>query len=186
MREERADDADGHANRGGHGHGHGTHASQGSHASLHASDARNAGSGHAAHPAREGAAAQAPAEGSASAPAPHRKYHDPEQVYHRILAAYHERYPVNEKLRKAVHGKTRKVLVRITDGKDAGFVIENDKLHRVEPRGLGKPDITLETSTADLLALFNRELSPVEAYFKKRVKVHASMSDLLLARSFLG
>lgn len=115
-----------------------------------------------------------------------KKYHSTEQVFQRIHDAYAEKYPHNEKLRKAVKGKTRKILIHMTDGPSAAYVLENDKLHRVEPAGLGKPDIKIESTGHDLIALFNKELKPFDAFLTKRIKVHASMGDLLLAKSFLG
>ncbi|MHB8585858.1 MAG: SCP2 sterol-binding domain-containing protein [Thermoplasmatota archaeon] len=163
-----------------HGHGGASHGGEDHHAAHGSHAAQPSHTGHPAQEASHGAAHGGHATGHA------KKYHDLEQVFHRIETAYHERYPTNEKLRKAVKGKTRKIHVKITDGRDAGFVIENEKLHRVEPHGLGKPDIVLEASTHDILALFNKELAPLEAFLRKKVKVHASMSDLLLAKSFLG
>lgn len=115
-----------------------------------------------------------------------KKYQNVEQVYERILVAYAEKYPVNEKLQQAVRGKTRRILFQMSDSEGAAFLLENDKLQRVPPATLGKADIRIESTSKDLLALFNKELKPIEAYLTKRVKVHASMGDLLLAKSFLG
>lgn len=116
----------------------------------------------------------------------HKKYHTVDQIYQRILSAYAEKYPVNEKLQKAVKGKTRRIHIHLADGESAAFLLDNEKLARIPVAEVGKAEIRIESTVHDLLSLFNKELKPVEAYLTKRVKVHASMGDLLLAKSFLG
>lgn len=115
-----------------------------------------------------------------------KKYHTVDQIYERILTAYAEKYPTNAKLQDAVRGKTRRILFDLKDHAHAAFLLEHDKLHRVDPHHLGKADIRIEANSHDLLALFNKELAPMQAFLSKRIKVHASFSDLLLAKSFLG
>ena len=78
-------------------------------------------------------------------------------------------------------GFDRTVLLKIGDS-DICLRIENSDIIRVEAE---KPDITIEMSEQTFRALASGELSPLKAYALRKVRVKASMSDMMFLTKLL-
>lgn len=81
-----------------------------------------------------------------------------------------------------LNGFDRVVLLKIGED-ELCFKVENSYVKRVESE---KPDITIEMSNETFRALANGELSPLRAYALKKVKVKASLKDIMLLKKLLG
>lgn len=104
----------------------------------------------------------------------------------RMEAGFWRRYEANPELRRKLEGKTRVIQLAVPDDASYWFHIENGKLARIHEGAHPMPDATVTANKADLLAVFNGELKPMQAYLTGRVKVRASFADLLFAKSLLG
>ncbi len=117
------------------------------------------------------------------------KYETVDQCVQRIWTGFHEKRERDAKFAASLKGKSRNILVDITDGKKYLLrVVDGDlkALEELEDLASVKLDVTVRTSGADLLALFNKELHPVQAYLSKRIHVKAPFGDILLVKGMLG
>jgi putative sterol carrier protein len=78
-------------------------------------------------------------------------------------------------------GFDRTVLLKIGDS-DICLRVENSDITRAEAE---KPDITIEMSEQTFRALASGELSPLKAYALRKVRVKASMSDMMFLTKLL-
>lgn len=109
-----------------------------------------------------------------------------EECVKRMEAGFWRRYEANPDLRKKLEGKTRVIQLALTDGHGYWFHIMEGKLAEVQHGNHPRPDATVTVSKHDLLAIFNGELKAMQAYLTGRVRVKASLSDMLFAKSLLG
>lgn len=79
-------------------------------------------------------------------------------------------------------GFDRSVLLRIGD-REFCFVVESSEIKKAS---VAKPDITIEMSDDTFKALASGEISPMKAYALRRVKVKASLKDIMLLTKLLG
>ena len=76
---------------------------------------------------------------------------------------------------------TRSVHVDVIDEEGFSFLLENGDVNDFK-RGMGaiaEPDIKITATKDDFKALFSGELKPMKAWATKRLKVKASISDLM-------
>lgn len=109
-----------------------------------------------------------------------------EECVQRMEAAFWRRYESNPDLRKKLEGKERVIQLALTDGQGWWFHIRDGKLDAPQHGHHARPDATVTVSKHDLLAVFNGELRPMQAYLTGRVRVKASLSDMLFAKSLMG
>ena len=114
------------------------------------------------------------------------KYTTVEECVKRMEEGFWRRYNASEDLRKKLEGKTRIIQLALTDGHGHWFHIQDGKLASVSHGMHPKPDVVVNTSKHDLLAVFNGELKPMQAYLTGRVRVKASFGDILFAKSLFG
>lgn len=114
------------------------------------------------------------------------KYTTIEECLQRMEAGFWRRYHANPELRAKLEGKTRVIQLALTDGHGYWFHIHEGKLASIEHGMHPRPDAVVTVSKHDLLAVFNGELRAMQAYLTGRVRVKASFSDMLFAKSLLG
>lgn len=109
-----------------------------------------------------------------------------EEAIQRMEAGFWRRYNGNPELRKKLEGKTRVIQLAFTDGDGYWFHIDQGKLAGIHKGAHAKADATVTVAKQDLFAIFNGELKAMQAYLTGKVKVRASFSDMLFAKSLLG
>ncbi|HVM44375.1 MAG TPA: SCP2 sterol-binding domain-containing protein [Candidatus Thermoplasmatota archaeon] len=114
------------------------------------------------------------------------KYTTVEECVKRMEEGFWRRYHANADLRAKLEGKERVIQLALTDGHGYWFHIVDGKLAEVQHGAHPRPDATVSVSKHDLLAVFNGELKPMQAYLTGRVRVKASLSDMLFAKSLIG
>lgn len=114
------------------------------------------------------------------------KYTTVEECVKRMEEGFWRRYNANPDLRKKLEGKSRIIQLALTDGRGHWFHIDDGKLVQTHDGMHPKADATVTVSPSDLLAVFNGELKPMQAYLTGRVRVKASLGDMLFAKSLLG
>ena len=121
-----------------------------------------------------------------ASPAAVGKYTTVEECVQRMEESFRRRYETNPDLRRKLEGKTRIIQLTLTDGHGYYFHIENGNLAAVQHGIHARPDAIVTVSKHDLLAVFNGEIKPMQAYLSGKVRVKASLSDMLFAKSLLG
>ena len=114
------------------------------------------------------------------------KYTTVEECVKRMEEGFWRRYHANPDLRAKLEGKTRVVQLSLTDGHGYWFHIKDGQLAEVQQGMHPKPDAVVTVSKHDLLAVFNGELKAMQAYLTGRVRVKASFSDMLFAKTLIG
>lgn len=114
------------------------------------------------------------------------KYHTVEECVKRMEEGFWRRYNASPDLRAKLDGKTRVIQLALTDGHGYWFHIVDGKLTAAQHGHHPRPDCTVTVSKHDLLAVFNGELKPLQAYLTGRVRLQASFGDILFAKSLFG
>ena len=101
-----------------------------------------------------------------------------------IEAAFWRHYEKNERMRAALAGKDRRILLDL-EGDARSVVVRDGKIVEVRRGPVEAPDVVLRAKPVDFLDIVNKRLHPLKAYMEGRVKVKAPMRDLLLVKAFL-
>lgn len=109
-----------------------------------------------------------------------------EECVKRMEAGFWRRYDASAELRAKLAGKNRTILLQLSDAPSWVFHIKDGRIANIEMGKVDAPDIVVSTTSGDLLAVFNGQLKAMQAYLTGRVKVKASFSDILFAKSLLG
>ena len=100
------------------------------------------------------------------------------------IQKFNERAGADEKLAKELEGIERKILVDLRDGPKYSFVLKDRRIGPLAEGGIESPDVTILSDTATLTALLRREIGPMKAYATQKLKVKASLDDVLRLRKF--
>lgn len=111
-----------------------------------------------------------------------------DEAVKRIEAAFWRRYDSRPEMQEKLRGKTRTLQLFIRDdpAENHWFHIADGKLDQVRKGTHEKPDASITVTKGDLLAILNGEMKAMQAYVTGKVKVKASLTDLLFAKSLLG
>lgn len=90
----------------------------------------------------------------------------------------------DEKLQRELDGVERKVLIDCRDGPKYNFLLKDRQIGAVGDGAVDGPDITILSDTATLTALLKREMGPMKAYATQKLKIKASLDDVLRLRKF--
>jgi putative sterol carrier protein len=88
------------------------------------------------------------------------------------------------KLAEELEGVERKVMVDVTDGPKYNFKIENKRMTPILDGAIDAPDVTLSGDMATMLGLLKKEIKPMKAFALKKIRVKASLEDLMRLRKF--
>jgi putative sterol carrier protein len=88
------------------------------------------------------------------------------------------------KLQKEVKGIVRRVQIVLEDGPSYHFVLDDGHIDGLLDGPLTEAEITVTTDTATLEGIFSGEVSALRAYASKKLKLKASLQDLMTLRKF--
>lgn len=114
------------------------------------------------------------------------RYTTVEECVKRMEEGFHRRYDASPELQRKLEGKTRVIQLSLTDGHGWWFHIVDGKLAAVQHGHHPKPDAVVTASKHDLLAVFNGEIRAMQAYLTGKIRVKASIADMLFAKSLFG
>lgn len=104
----------------------------------------------------------------------------------RIEEGFHRKWDEDPSFREDLDGKDRDIVIDVPDAGAWTIVVRDGKLRDIEQQPRDDPDVTVTAEGEDFLAVFDGDLSPLEAYMKNKIEVDAGLGDLLLVKSFLG
>lgn len=114
------------------------------------------------------------------------RLHTMEEAARWAKATFDRKWEEKPDLRDRLKGKNRVIMVDLTDAHPWTFYIEDGRFTHYVKEGHHSPDAKLRATTADLLALFNRDLPVMQAYMSGRVKVDAKLSDVFFVKNLIG
>ena len=100
------------------------------------------------------------------------------------VAKFNTRARTDEKLQKELDGIERKVLLDLKDGTKYHFVLKDRQIGAVVDGPIEAPDVTITSDAATLAALLKKEMGPMKAYATQKLKIKASLEDVLRLRKF--
>lgn len=114
------------------------------------------------------------------------RLHTIEEAARWAKETFDRKWEEKPEMRERLRGKNRVIMLDLTDGEPWTFYIEDGKFTHYVKSGHHSPDAKLRASTADLLALFNRELPVMQAYMSGKVKVNAKLADVFFVKNLIG
>src|SRR6266571_2521098 len=96
------------------------------------------------------------------------------ELIEQAVAKFNERAQNDAKLQKDLEGVVRTVLVDLKD-RQIGSVADGP---------VDAPDVTILSDAATLTALLKKEMGPMKAYATQKLKIKASLEDVLRLRKF--
>lgn len=104
----------------------------------------------------------------------------------RMEASFWRRYDANPDLQRKLAGKSRVIQLVVPDAESFVFDFKDGKLHHIHEGRADKADVVVTVRKNDLLAVFNGQMKAMQAYLTGKVKVKASLGDILFAKSLIG
>lgn len=106
-----------------------------------------------------------------------------EDFLRNALAMFNEKREANEKLRNDLSGLDRTLLFKFRDGKAYHFQLIDGKAGELKEGIIENADIVIESDEETLRAIFSGELGAIKALALKKIKVDASIQDMLRIRN---
>ncbi len=104
------------------------------------------------------------------------------EMVENAIKEFNERAAGDERLASELRGMERTVVIRLEDAA-YHFMIKDGRATELED-GDTDADIEIITDSETLKALFNREMGPMKALATKKLRVKASLQDMLRIRKF--
>ncbi len=99
------------------------------------------------------------------------------------IEKFNRKIAEDEKMAAELEGIERTIVVRLKDGEAYHFRLENKRATPLE-EGDTSGDIEIISDSETIVALFNREMGPMKAIATKKLKIDASIQDMLRIRKF--
>ncbi len=107
-----------------------------------------------------------------------------EDLLNQNIEKFRKKIAEDEKIKKELEGVTRSVNIDVIDKEGFSFVLDNGDIKDFKHGILDETDINVTATEEDFVALFKGELKPMRAWATKRLKIKASLEDILKVRKF--
>ena len=101
-----------------------------------------------------------------------------------MVDTFNRRADKDEKMQKELEGMEKSIQIDVEEGSYKMFLRD---LH-LQDMGAGTiegPDILITTDSATMIGIINKEIKPMKAYATKKIKLKASLQDLIVLKSVL-
>ncbi|HDP96390.1 MAG TPA: hypothetical protein ENN25_01690 [Euryarchaeota archaeon] len=105
-----------------------------------------------------------------------------EHLIRDAIEKLNEKRESDEKVRAELEGLDRTIMISLTDGRIFNFAIENGHLSELRDGAIQNPDISIESDAETLEGIFKGEIGAMKALALKRIRVNASIQDMLRIR----
>ncbi len=99
------------------------------------------------------------------------------------IEKFNQKIAEDEKMAAELEGIERTIVVRLKDNGAYHFVLKDKRAGPLE-EGDVNGDIEIISDSETIVALFNREMGPMKAIATKKLKINASIQDMLRIRKF--
>ena len=106
------------------------------------------------------------------------------ELIEQAVAKFNARAQADEKLQRELEGVERTVLLDLKDGTKFHFQLKDRRIGPVADGPAEAPDVTILSDPATLTALLTKEMGPMKAYATGKLKIKASLEDVLRLRKF--
>ncbi|MEM3341064.1 MAG: SCP2 sterol-binding domain-containing protein [Thermoplasmata archaeon] len=111
---------------------------------------------------------------------------DIKQRFEAMIERFNKKAERDEKFRKEIEKIDRVFQIVVTDENTYHCRLCNAHIERLEDGEADKPQIVITSDSATYIGIMDGEKDPLAEFSKQKLKVKASLGDLLLARKFIG
>src|SRR4030067_2079737 len=105
-----------------------------------------------------------------------------EDYLKQAIVAFNKKAAEDPKLAREMQGIRRTVEIAVTDGDSYNFLLDNAQVSGLQKGKLENPDIRVAASAETFTQLKNGELRPMKALALKKLRVNASLEDIISLR----
>jgi putative sterol carrier protein len=110
---------------------------------------------------------------------------DIEAVLKDLIERFNKKALEDDKLRKELKDVTRKIEINISDQGSFNMLLKDVKLIDFSKGEADSPDIKVITDSETFDGLLSRKIGPMKALATKRLKIKASLEDMLRFRKLI-
>lgn len=100
------------------------------------------------------------------------------------IEKFRKKIQEDEKIRKELEGTTRTINIFVLEKDGYSFMLDGPEIKDFKAGTIEEADIKITATEEDFVLLFKGELKPMKAWATKRLKVKASLDDLMRLRKF--
>lgn len=104
---------------------------------------------------------------------------EPKELLEKMIEKFEKTVEEDEGIEDKLKGFERDISINFNDDGNFHFFIAETDISDIKEGDNDEADITITTDTETLNALLNKDMKPMEAYARKKIKVDASFMDML-------
>lgn len=108
-----------------------------------------------------------------------------EQTLRLAIEKFNAKVKEDAHLQRELEGIVRSVQIEIIDGKSYHFLLENKEIKKFSEGTIENANIRIIIDTATMIGIINKEISPIKAYATRKLRIKASILDLMKLQKFL-
>jgi putative sterol carrier protein len=101
-----------------------------------------------------------------------------------LIQKFNDKAATDEKMQKELEGLERKIQLDFGEDGVAHFILKDKKCGDIAEGSVEGAEIILTTDKVTFIGLVNGNVSPWKAYATKKIKVKASLQDMLTLKKF--
>jgi len=110
---------------------------------------------------------------------------DGRKVLEHMVDKFETKIENDEKLKEKVKDYNRKILIDFKEGDFYNIEFKSGEIDEINKGTIDDADITIKTSPETLNELLEGNIGAMEAYAKKKIKIDASLTDMLKIKDML-
>lgn len=107
-----------------------------------------------------------------------------EELLKQAVDKFNKKASCDEKMKEQLKDIDRKVLIEITNGPSYHFDLKECYITGFGQGMIENPDVRVITDVETLTGLLKKEIRPMKAYATGKLKIKASLTDLLTLKNF--
>ncbi len=107
-----------------------------------------------------------------------------EQLLTNTIEKFKDKMQEDENLRNEMKDLVRTINIELTDSEGFSFILNKGDITDFKKGYIENPDVAIQATGADFLALMKKELKPMKAWATKRLKFEAELDDVVRLRKF--
>ena len=107
-----------------------------------------------------------------------------EQLLTNTVEKFKAKMQDDEDLREEMKDLVRTINIELTDAEGYSFIMNKGDITDFKKGYIENPDVAIQITQADMIALMKKELKPMKAWATKKLKFEAELEDVVRLRKF--
>lgn len=107
-----------------------------------------------------------------------------EELLKGVIEKFNEKCKTDKDLQKNLKYLKRTVQIEIAGGNSYKFTLQDCHISDFSVGTIEKPDVHISSDAETMKKLINKEMTAIKAYALKKIRIKASLEDLLMLRKF--